>query len=315
MTRPLRDCTPDKVHLITCRSRNSELLLVPNPKINNCIGGIIAKYSAKYCINLYAAVALGNHYHILASAPDGNLHLFAENVNREIAKRINRMLGRSGSLWGRRYDDQIVVEPIDALEGLLYILTNPVKHGMVSHPRHWPGFTTYWPTVKNVVQEYSVTDYTELNKARRRAVLKGEYIRESDYETKYKIEIKPIPIFKELGANLRLDKVKMLIDKRARNLCDKRQSEGLGFLGRKAVLSQAAIGNFPKKTNRSKRPACYSKCPETIARFIEKLKIRRALYTESSIRFRLGDLTTEFPLFCFYPPRHHIPKTHQLVHS
>jgi len=135
MSRPLRDITPDKVHLLTCRTRNSEILFVPRPKITNCIGGVIAKYAKKYEITLYAVIVLGNHYHILASSKDGKLPLFAENIGREIAKRVNRLLHRKGSLWGKRYDDQLVIEQYDALEGLLYTLTNPTKHKLLAHSK------------------------------------------------------------------------------------------------------------------------------------------------------------------------------------
>lgn len=59
--RPLRDTTPGKVHVLTCRTRQSELLLVPNEKLNNCIGGIIAKYAQLHKVKLYAVTVLSNH--------------------------------------------------------------------------------------------------------------------------------------------------------------------------------------------------------------------------------------------------------------
>ena len=60
--RPLRDLTPGKYHLLTCRTRLSELLFIPHSKLNNCIGSVIAKYSNELNIDLYAAQVLGNHY-------------------------------------------------------------------------------------------------------------------------------------------------------------------------------------------------------------------------------------------------------------
>ena len=80
---------------------------------------------------------------MLVKAHEGyanHISLFAENINREIAKRVNNLVGRAGSLWHRRFDDQVTVElGKDELEALLYILTNPVKHGLVTHAKHWPG--------------------------------------------------------------------------------------------------------------------------------------------------------------------------------
>ena len=87
MSRPLRSTDPEKVHLITCRVTHAELLLVPNPKLNDIFGGIIARYAEIYTVDLFAATVLGNHYHLLARAPEGAMPLFGENLNRETAKR------------------------------------------------------------------------------------------------------------------------------------------------------------------------------------------------------------------------------------
>ncbi len=94
-------------------------------------------------------------------APKENLFRYAEDINKQTAHRINRLYGREGSLWGRRYDDQVVIEEVDALEGLLYVLTNPTKHGQVNHPRHRPGLNSWWPVLEGKSQTYSFTHYTQ----------------------------------------------------------------------------------------------------------------------------------------------------------
>ena len=306
--RPLRDRTPGKIHLLTCRTRSSELLLVPSSCLNNLVGGIIAKYSNMHGIDIYSVSVLSNHYHILAKGKD--ISLFEENINREIAKRVNKLLSRKGSLWARRYDDQITVKELDALEGLLYVITNPVKHGLVTHPKHWPGLNTYKQTLGAKAKEYTFFNFTEYNKARNKAKLTGEVVNRSDYETKYKLEIQKLK-----DHNLKEYNLEKLIEQRVRKLQREIRAEGKGFLGRKAILNQKPRGEFPKKTSKSNRPICYTKCLKALANFKEELKIKLAQYKEASIRYRLGLPDFEFPPYCFYPPRHHMPKNHAFIHS
>ena len=313
MSRPLRDTDPSKIHLITCRSRNAELLFVPGQKINNIIGGVIAKYAKEHGIELYAVVVLSNHYHMLLKAPHGNLALFAENVDREVAKRINWFLSRKGSLWGRRYDDQVVLEVDDALEGLVYILSNPVRHLLVNEPKQWPGITTYWQSLGKKPNVYTFMNYTAYNKARAKAGYR-KVVRKSDYEEHYALEIKPIPLYENLPKSEQKTRLDKALRSRTRKLAEKRRKEGKRCLGRKAVLEQNLVGAYPREVSRSKRPTCYTRNYQAKKLYDEEERERREEYRQASIAYRLGDFLASFPDYCFYPPRHHLPKMHQFAH-
>jgi len=314
MSRPLRDITPEKVHLLTCRTRNSEILFVPRPKITNCIGGVIAKYAKKYDISLYAVIVLGNHYHILASSKDGKLPLFAENIGREIAKRVNRLLKRKGSLWGRRYDDQLVIEKYDALEGLLYTLTNPTKHKLLAHSKLWPGLSTYKQSIGGKPQKYTFFKHSAYSKAKRLASI-DEIVRKSDFEEQHLLKIKPIPLHENLSAEHRNELLNNELEKRTRKLCREIRAAGGSFMGRKKVINQKITGQYPKDSNKSNRPLCYTKSVEALKLFKEKYYAFLATYKEASRRYRLGLKNVEFPPNCFLPPSHHIPQGYNFQHS
>lgn len=312
MGRPLRDTDPCKIHHISCRTRGAEILLVPSPKVNDLVGGVIAKYLAKYRVDLYSLKVLSNHYHMMVRAPHGNLPLFIENVNREIAKRMNWYLNRKGSFWGRRYDDQIVLEVPDSLECLLYILTNSVKHYQTSQAKSWPGVSTFWQTLGRKPQKYTFMNYTAYNKAKQRAA-PGEQVRRRDFEEEYELKTKTIPFIENLEATEQIKLLRKEIEKRTRILNDKRRRERKGYLGRAAVLSQPAQGTFPKNVNTSKRPTCYTKSAEAKRTHDKEEKARRESYSLASVAYRLGNFLISFPKHCLYPPRHHIPKSHHLV--
>jgi len=303
MARPIRNTEPGRIHLLSCRTRSSELLLIPSPEMNNLIGGILSKYSQLYSIDIYAVCVLSNHYHlVLSTSIEGNIALFAENINREICKRVNKLLNREGSLWSRRYDDLLVLENKDAFEAIIYTITNPTKHGLVANSSSWPGISSYNANCnKEKPKTYTFFNYTRYYKARRRALLTGEVIKRHEYEKEYTLKIKNLK-------NYSNEKILKESKKRIRKFQEDRWSSNKKFLGRKSVLNQAKKGVFPKETNQSKRPACYTRCKRALSEFIEELKLTREKYFLASMRYRAGLEDFDFPFFCYYPPRHHIPK-------
>lgn len=314
MSRPLRDTDPTKVHHISCRTRNAEILFVPIPEIVNIIGGVIAKYRQEYNIKLYSVTVMSNHYHMSVNAPLGNVSHFMENVNREIAKRINWFLGRKGSVWGRRYDDQVVVEVSDQLECLLYILTNPVKHHQVCHAKTWPGISSYWQTLGRKSAKYTFMNYSAYGKAKEKAG-PGEVVRKQDFEEEYELEIEPIPFLRNLTEDERVGFLDAEIRKRTRKLNDERRREGKGYAGNKWILSQPLQGTFPKEISLSPRPSCYTKSFEAKLEFEKEENRRRQAYSIASLAYRLGNLLVSFPENCFYPPRHHVPRSYHATHT
>jgi REP element-mobilizing transposase RayT len=313
VSRPLRDTDPSKVHLITCRTVNAELLLVPSEELNEIIGGIIARYAEMYSIEIFAFVVLSNHYHLLIRGPEGIIPSFEACINREISIRTNRLIRRSGNLWGRRYDDQIAPESADAVEAFVYVITNPVKHGLVSHPRLWPGLSSYWQSINNPEKEYTFLHHTAYNAARIKARRLGELVRRQDFETKHVLKICPLPCFAGLGVKRQREKLRGLIEERTLKLEKERKAAGKGFIGRKAVLVQPKRGSFPQEVSRSPRPCCYTKSIEVLKAFKEEYKSKLSWYLKASISFRAGDFSIDFPPFCFLPPLHIRPKEFQFI--
>ena len=308
MARPLRDTTADKVHLITTRTARAELLLVPSPELNELIGGVLAKYVEEFQVELFAYCFLSNHYHLLVRAREGILPRFVENLNREIAHRVNRLLKRETPLWGRRYDDQITLETYDAVEAAQYIATNPTKHGLVQDPKQWPGLTCYKQLITETSRDFYFTNYTEYHKAKRRALSSGKLVRLSDYQSRHTLKLSRLSYLENKSFEERSSEVEKLLLKRTRKLVRERRAQGKGFIGRKAVLQQPKMGVIPKDVSRSTRPPCYTKNPHAAKIFKEEESSRHARYAEASYRYRSGELLVEFPAHCIKPPVHHIPR-------
>jgi hypothetical protein len=306
--RPLRDNTPGKTYLVSIRTDNSFLRLIPSEELNEIVGGVFAKYQEIFNITLHALIVLSNHYHLLAQAPLGNLSEFAENVNREIAKRINRLLRRNGHFWGRRYDALVVIEEVDALEGLLYILTNPVHHGLIKDPALWPGISSYFQCLGRPNKSYLFTNWTEYGKAKQRAFYTGEMVRIRDFQTEHTLVITPLQQFSHLSVEERADKIKSLVEVRCKEIDEKRVKEGKTcYLGRKKILRQSP-NDSPQESSKKVRPWFYTKNPTALREAIIQERLRRAEYQDASCAFRFGIYFVTFPLYTYPPPSHRKPK-------
>ncbi len=291
MSRPLRDTDPSKIHLITCRVARAELLLIPVPEMNALLGGVLARYTNVHNIDLYCHNFLSNHYHLLLQGSEGAIPAFAADINREITRRVNRILGREGVLWGRRYDDQVTIEVMDTVEALIYITTNAVKHGLVSHPRLWPGVNSYRQLLGSKPKKYVFMEYSKFQAAKKAAAGKGEVVHRRDFEKVYTLELKPLPIFASLSKGERINKL----------------------LGRKAILQQKRSNTFPEQISKSPRPRCYTRSIKALIEFRKEEREKRSHYTEASFKFRLGNFSIEFPKFCIRPPLHYRPREACLV--
>ena len=160
MSRPLRDLDPTRYQLVTIRTEMARLWMIPSRAMNRLIGGILARYQEETEIRIYAYCVLSNHMHFVVQAPNGELDVFFENVNREIARRVNRSNRRIANFWARRYDAQAILSELDLLEAFLYVTTNAVKHGLVRQARRWPGLCSYEQTIEQVDQSYKFVHYS-----------------------------------------------------------------------------------------------------------------------------------------------------------
>ena len=293
--RTLRNRDPNAVHLITNRTVDARMFMVPKPKIVEIIGGVVGKYQQIHDVKIFGLKFLSNHNHIIASQSEGNLWKFMADVNREIAKRLNRYLKREGDLWARRYSDQIVLEDSDQLKALAYVNTNAVHHGLVENPEDWPGLSSY--NCQN--KKFPFLNYTAYHLAK----MRDPKVRKEDYTSFHEIEITELPCFAS-NTEKEIEALKSKeITERLEEIWEKNKN---GYLGVKRILSQT-LGEKPSKVKKSPKPAFYSKCGLAILRENKAYKLLVESYRTASEKFRLGNYDVEFPQFTFKPPLHYEP--------
>ena len=272
--------------------------MIPTRKMEKLLGGIVARYAFFLRIDIYAYCFLTNHYHLLIRSPLGNTDEFCENINREIARRVNWRNHRTGNFWHRRYDDLTVLSEEDLLEAFLYITTNPTKHGLVEHPKSWTGLNSY--------------EHCLMERARTFTFYYHSANRPEEVVQKHALKLKVLPHFAGLAPKERRARIHHLVEERTRGIASQRRSNGQGFLGVEGVLAVTA-GDIPRTISRSPRPPAYSKN----AALLKEAKIvrreRRERYREVSRKYRLGDFLAQFPEYTYRPPLHRAPRSNPFV--
>ena len=297
MPRNPRNTDPSVYRHIIVRTKDRRFLMLPKEMVVMIIGGVIARYQEMYRIKIYALNVLSNHIHILAKAPDRNISSFMKMVDQEISRRLKYLWGYEGDFWGaQRYSDEICPESKDALEALLYITTNPVKHELVSHPSEWPGLSSYQIMKSGGSMEFDFIHYSEKAIEEKRAKREGRKADPEAYTTKHKLKISVLPDFELLSPDETLEE---LVEKRTKDLNN--QMGKKKYLGARKILLQSYLDKPKTAPPKKPQPACYSKCPKTIKTFMEEYRAWVADYREASKRYQEGEPDVQFPPNCIKP--------------
>ena len=291
--RPIRNTDPSIFRIVSIRTCEARLWMIPSRNLRKLLGGILARYQEIFRIEIYAYFFLTNHFHLLLRAPYGNLDEFCENLNREIARRMNWKLKREGRFWSRRYDDIPLGREEDLLEAFLYVTTNATRHGLIENSEEWPGLHSFSHAINEKDRVFSFTHYSATDGMPR--------------TTQHTLKLSILPQMESLTRAERAIKLRELLGERIKMYKDERKANNQGFLGLEGVIAQEP-GNVPINVSRSKRPSCYTTCKDTWIRFRKFVRERIAHYREASFDYRRGILDAVFPEFSFKPPLHRLPR-------
>lgn len=112
----------------------------PDAETNNAFVYCLAIAAQRFGIRVLFTVAMSNHHHTGIRDPLGNYPAFLEHFHKLFAKCQNSLRGRWENFWAAEHTSMVrLVSPEDALDKLVYALTNPVKDHLVEHARQWPG--------------------------------------------------------------------------------------------------------------------------------------------------------------------------------
>jgi putative transposase len=100
---------------------------------------LVAQLAPEFGCVVHAYVLMTNHVHLLLTprAVDST-SLLMKHVGQRYVQHVNRTYARSGTLWEGRFKSCLVQSGAYLLACCRYIELNPVRAGMVAHPRDYP---------------------------------------------------------------------------------------------------------------------------------------------------------------------------------
>lgn len=99
----------------------------------------LRKYKEECSINMNCYCLLPNHFHLFVKqmTDDFPIGRFISNLTNSYTKGINKKYGRAGVLFEGRTSNRLITDDDYFWELCKYILTNPVKAGLVNKPEDW----------------------------------------------------------------------------------------------------------------------------------------------------------------------------------
>jgi putative transposase len=130
MGRPLRIIQTEYPYHLVCRT-NNRTFRFHRKKTIRIFAKVLTQVTEKYGLKIHHFILMSNHYHIVATATEENLHRAMQYLNSRTAFRFNRTVNRTGHLWGDRYKSCIISTDEYYLACVRYIYRNPIRAKMV----------------------------------------------------------------------------------------------------------------------------------------------------------------------------------------
>ena len=139
-TRLLR---PKAVYAISRRCEQRRFLLRPDSVFNELFKWVLAVSSAQFGVEVYVAVCMSTHFHLVVGVEDGRVSEFMHRLDLRLARAL-QVLRRfvRGVVWAPGQLSIVELVTREAIvEQIAYAIANPVKAGLVHRASGWCGVT------------------------------------------------------------------------------------------------------------------------------------------------------------------------------
>ena len=132
---------PGRIYLITFVTVSRETLFTDLYPARLVINSLMKSKGAE----TMCFVIMPDHVHwLIRLRPHCELTPVISGVKSSSARRINRYLGRSGSIWQTGYHDHALRREENIREAARYIVANPLRAGLVKSVRQYPHWDAKW---------------------------------------------------------------------------------------------------------------------------------------------------------------------------
>jgi REP element-mobilizing transposase RayT len=301
MGRPLRRQKKRRIYSIHNRTLHQKYFFRPSEEVNAIILGLLAKMADRYDIEIFAFVFMSNHFHLLARSQSLQMHLFMRDLQSQLASKLNRHWGRTGTFFERRYTATAVLDDDALTDKLRYTVCNPCESNLVRHPKLWEGLSSWSihktgePLVGKVVNRKL---YWSLRRKKENANLsEHELIALATEE--FPLNMARLPKWDGIDDRAYRTRICDIIEEHALSLA---KTRNVPCLGRKKILSQS-FDDRPKKSKKSPRPLCHTNSLETRQKYLEERLMVTDRYKIAAGKLRENKTRVSFPQGTI-PPGH-----------
>jgi putative transposase len=137
MARPPRITIPAYPHHIIQRGNNRAATFFADDDYRYFLE-CLRQAKVKCRCRIYSYVLMTNHFHLLVEPAEvGDLGRFMQSVGRRYVRYVNETYRRTGTLWEGRFKSAAVSRDEYLIACSRYIELNPVRAGLVTHPRDY----------------------------------------------------------------------------------------------------------------------------------------------------------------------------------
>jgi REP element-mobilizing transposase RayT len=142
---PLRIEVPGGYYHLSTRGNNRRAIFADDFDRSTFLSHL-GRLAGKYDWRVLSYCLMSNHYHLIVQLGDLGMSDCMCDLNGGYALTYNQRHGRANHLFGRRYWDALISSESHLLECCRYVVLNPVRAGICTHPDDWP-WSSYSATV------------------------------------------------------------------------------------------------------------------------------------------------------------------------
>jgi len=144
MARPWRIEFEDAVYHVTSRGNNRQTIFLDDDDRGFFLI-CLSRACQRFELDLLAFCLMSNHFHLFLRTPRANLSKAMHWLNGTYTGHFNWRHKRSGHLLQGRYKSVLLADDAHYLQLSMYLHLNPVRAGLVEHPREyfWSSYCDY----------------------------------------------------------------------------------------------------------------------------------------------------------------------------
>lgn len=143
MPRTRRIVVPNMPHHIVQRGHNKQPVFFEVPDYEAYLS-LLRKWTHSFSVKVFGYCLMTNHVHLILEPGQNTASLsnLMKRVSGKYTRRINKLHGRTGTLWESRFRSSPIQTDRYLLACCRYVDLNPVSARMVEHPREyrWSSF-------------------------------------------------------------------------------------------------------------------------------------------------------------------------------